>query len=64
MVSARFGDRLGSAIYDANPAKGFLYCVVATTMVYALILPILFLIPKPIVATADGEAAPVVDAPV
>jgi MFS transporter len=61
IVSARFGDRLGSAIYDANPAKGFLYCVVATTIVYALILPILFLIPKPIIATADGEAGPGVE---
>jgi hypothetical protein len=55
VVSSRFGDRLGSAIYDANPARGFLYCVIATTVVYALILPIVFLVPKPIIATADGE---------
>jgi len=57
VVSARFGDRLGSAIYDANPVRGFLYCVIATTMVYALILPIVFLVPKHIIATADGEVA-------
>jgi hypothetical protein len=58
IVSARFGDRLGSAIYDAYPARGFVYCVVATTVVYALILPIVFLVPKHIIATADGEATP------
>jgi MFS family permease len=55
VMSVRFGDRLGSAIYDANPARGFLYCVIATTIVYALILPVIFLVPKPIIATADGE---------
>jgi Na+/melibiose symporter-like transporter len=55
VVSARFGDRLGSAIYDADPARGFLYCVIATTLVYTLILPLVFLVPKHIVATADGE---------
>lgn len=62
VVSARFGDRLGAAIYDAHPARGFLYCVIATTIVYALILPLVFLIPKSLIATADGEAGPVVDA--
>lgn len=55
VVSARFGDRLGSAIYDANPARGFLYCVIATTIVYALILPIVLLVPKYVTATSDGE---------
>jgi hypothetical protein len=55
VVSLRFSDRLGSAIYDANPARGFLYCVIATTIVYTLILPLIALVPKHIVATADGE---------
>jgi MFS family permease len=62
IVSARFGDRLGSAIYDAYPARGFLYCVIATTIVYALILPIVFLVPKHLIAMADGEAGPIVEA--
>lgn len=56
VVSGRFGDRLGSAIYDASPKHGFLYCVIATTFVYALILPLVFLVPKKLIATADGEA--------
>lgn len=51
----RGGDLLGSKIYDSNPKNGFLYCVVAITAVYALILPALKLAPKYIVATADGE---------
>ncbi len=55
VVSMRFGDKLGSAIYDANPARGFLYCVIATTLVYALILPLIYLVPKDVIATADGE---------
>jgi hypothetical protein len=58
IVSARFGDKLGSAIYDAYPARGFLYCVIATTVVYALILPTIFLIPKELIATADGQSNP------
>jgi Na+/melibiose symporter-like transporter len=55
VVSMRFGDKLGSAIYDANPARGFLYCVIATTLVYALILPLIYLVPMDVIATADGE---------
>lgn len=55
VLSTRLGDRLGSAIYDANPARGFLYCVIATTIVYALILPIVLLVPKHLTATSDGE---------
>jgi hypothetical protein len=57
IVSARFGDRLGAAIYDADHAHGFLHCVIATTLVYALILPAVFLVPREVVATADGQAA-------
>ena len=54
VVSARFGDRLGSAIYDAYPARGFLYCVIATTLVYSLILPVVFAVPRHVVEVADG----------
>ena len=35
---------------------GFAVCVVAITAVYALILPALLLVPKHLVATADGQA--------
>jgi MFS family permease len=55
-LSYRGGDVLGSWIYASSPAHGFLYCVLATSTVYALILPLLFLIPKELVTTKDGEA--------
>ena len=58
VVSARFGDKIGSAIYDADPARGFLYCVLATTAVYTLILPLIYFVPKNVIATADGEPTP------
>jgi MFS family permease len=57
-LSGRGGDLLGVAIYNSSPAHGFLYCVIAITAVYALILPVLLLIPKEVTATADGEANP------
>jgi len=47
---------LGSAIYNSSPDHGFLYCVIATTIVYALILPLILLVPKELIATADGES--------
>ena len=52
----RGGDVLGAQIYMSSPAHGFLYCVIATSLVYALILPVLLFVPKEIVAAADGEA--------
>jgi hypothetical protein len=55
-LSARGGDLLGSSIYNSSPSNGFLYCVIATTMVYALILPLILLVPKDLIATADGES--------
>jgi Na+/melibiose symporter-like transporter len=55
-LSSRGGDLLGSAIYNSSPTNGFLYCVIATTAVYALILPLILLVPKKLIATADGEA--------
>jgi len=55
-LSARGGDVLGSAIYGSSPTHGFLLCVIATTAVYALILPLILLVPKRLIATADGQA--------
>ena len=61
LLSARGGDLLGSRIYSSSPAHGFLYCVIATTIVYALILPLILLVPKELIATADGQPNPVVE---
>lgn len=58
VLSARGGDLLGSKIYNMSPTNGFLYCVIATTVVYALILPLILLVPKELIATADGEPNP------
>lgn len=56
MLSYRGGDILGAQIYASSPEHGFLYCALATTAVYALILPVILLIPKNLISTADGEA--------
>jgi hypothetical protein len=52
-LSSRAGDLLGARIYNASPTHGFLYCVIATTLVYALILPLIATVPKALIATAD-----------
>ena len=62
ILSSRGGDLLGSAIYRSGGEKGFLYCVIATTTVYALILPLIAWIPKQLIATADGERNLALDA--
>ena len=62
LLSTRGGDLLGSMIYASSPTHGFLYCVISITVVYALMLPVLLLIPRELLATADGEANPVVEA--
>ena len=50
---SRFGDVLGTHLYDRY--GGFTVCVVAISLVYALILPALLLVPKHLTATADGQ---------
>jgi MFS family permease len=52
-VVSRFGDVLGTNLYDHF--GGFAVCVVAITIVYALILPTLLLVPRHLIATADGQ---------
>ena len=64
MLSYRGGDLLGARIYSSSPTHGFLYCALATTAVYALILPVILLIPKELIATSDGEPNPSVEAEV
>lgn len=64
MLGGRGSDLLGAKIYASSPAHGFLYCVIATTGVYLLILPVIPWIPKHLIATADGEPNPAVEAEV
>lgn len=58
VLSSRGSDLLGSKIYASSPAHGFAYCVVATTIVYALIVPVILLVPKEVMRTTDGQADP------
>ena len=53
-IASRFGDVLGTLLYDYY--GGFGVCVIAITVVYALVLPTLLLVPKHLIATADGQA--------
>jgi Na+/melibiose symporter-like transporter len=52
-IASRFGDVLGTNLYDYY--GGFAVCVLAITVVYALILPTLLLVPKHLIVTADGQ---------
>ena len=52
-VVSRFGDVLGTHLSDRY--GGFTVCVIAITIVYALILPALLLVPKHLITTADGQ---------
>lgn len=63
-LSMRGSDLLGSRIYNSSPEHGFLYCVIATTLVYALMLPVILLVPKELIATADGVENPCIAAAV
>ena len=53
-ISQRFGDVLGTDLYDRF--GDFKVCVIAITVVYALMIPILFLVPRQITDWKDGEA--------
>jgi len=55
-IAIRFGDVLGTRLYDHF--GGFGVCVIAITVAYALMIPVLMLVPKRLIATADGEVAP------
>jgi len=62
VLSSRGGDLVGSKIYSSSPEHGFLYCVIAITVVYALILPLIKLVPKDLIASRDGEENPALQA--
>jgi MFS family permease len=59
---SRAGDLLGTNIYEGihlgpiNLPGGFGVCVIAITVVYAMIVPALWLVPKRLTATPDGVA--------
>lgn len=53
VIATRLGDILGTRLYDNF--GGFQSCVIAITIVYALILPTLLLVPRKLICTADGE---------
>jgi hypothetical protein len=52
-IASRFGDVLGTNLYDHY--GGFVVCVIAITVMYALILPTLVLVPQRLTATTDGQ---------
>ena len=52
-IVAGLGNLLGTSLYDHF--GGFTVCVIAITVVYALILPVLLLVPKRLIDTADGQ---------
>ncbi|MBL8701703.1 MAG: MFS transporter [Alphaproteobacteria bacterium] len=54
-MSVRLGDVLGTILYDHF--GGFGICVAAITFAYALILPVLLLVPRDLIATPDGKSA-------
>lgn len=53
-LSVRLGDLFGTWIYDMQGE--FIPTIVISTIVYALILPVILLVPKQLTATKDGEA--------
>ena len=64
VLAMRGGDLLGSRIYNSSPRHGFTYCVIATTAVYVLILPLVLSVPRRLTATADGQRNPELEAEV
>jgi hypothetical protein len=57
-LAYRGGDFVGTSIYASSATRGFAYCVAAGTATSILMVVVLLLVPKEIVATADGEPSP------
>ena len=55
-VATRFGDVLGTHLYEGGGggSAGFGVCVIAITVVYALILPTIFLVPRRLIDSPDA----------
>jgi hypothetical protein len=60
-LAYRGSDVVGTRIYASSASHGFAYCVAAATATSMLMLVILQLIPKEVIATADGERSPQVE---
>jgi len=63
-LAYRGGDVVGASIYGSSSAHGFVSCVILGTATSALMFPVLRLIPRDLIATADGERNPSVEAEV
>ena len=61
-LAYRGGDVVGASIYGSTSTHGFLSCVILGTATSALMFPVLRLIPRDLIATADGERNPSVEA--
>jgi MFS family permease len=59
-VATAIGNVFGTQIYEAY---GFTTCIVITTVVYALMLPLAALVPKDLIATPDGTPSALVEEP-
>jgi hypothetical protein len=57
-LASRGSDVLGARLYTANPTRGFLSCVAATTIIYGLIPLVIPFIPRHVTAKADKNAGP------
>jgi hypothetical protein len=60
-LAYRGGDFIGTRIYASSATHGFMYCVAAATATSVIMLGVLLLIPREIIATADGERSPEVE---
>ena len=54
-VALRFGDLWGTDLYEHR--GGFVTTVIASTAVYALMLPVLLLVPRRLSRSTDGQAS-------
>ncbi|MBS0393962.1 MAG: MFS transporter [Proteobacteria bacterium] len=63
-LAFRGGDWVGAQLYALSAAHGVEYCVAAGTATSLLMIPLLYAIPRELVATRDGEPNPAVEAQV
>lgn len=54
-LAIRLGDVVGVKLYGLSPKWGFTYCVIAITVVYAAMVPVLALVPRHILRAREGE---------
>ena len=52
-LAQNFGNLFGTELYEHH--GGFVTCVLATTFVYALMLPAILFVPKRLIALPDGQ---------